>query len=595
MRTKISPIQMLAFGFLLALIPVAGVAQTIDYRPLSRFLALNAERPVRALELRQPVDSILLGDAVHVYSLALKKGQFAAVRLDQINGDLLLVLFGPTGKVIDIVDTNNVHETEVATLDVKESGTYFLQVAQFDWKKSATEYRLSLARQEKKATSAKDRADQLMTSWYDPDHAGMAISVMKEDQPIYQRVIGLAQVENRIPITRSTKFELASVSKQFTGFAIARLIEQGKLSREDDIRKWLPELPDFGSIITVGNLLDHTSGLRDWDAAFGLAGLKVEDGITAQQILQFAASQKSLNFLPGERMQYSNTGYTLLGEIIGRVTGKPADKWMQENLFLPFGMNDTRLNSDFHATIADKANSYEGRAPSNDLVSGNSSAAGGSTSILSSLTDLEKWVRLLDSLSARDARLAERLSGFGVLKDGARVNYAYGNWYGERNGLKSISHLGLAAGFRTGIMRFPEQKISVIFLANDGDDATYARATKLSALFAPLTFAPLEVPPDEPPPAPEAVRPTLATSDYLGTYYSDELRTAYEISADEQGLIAVHMLNGKVQLSWNGGDDFGSERFYMPVVRFKRDASGTIEAMFVSTEGARDMEFRKIR
>jgi CubicO group peptidase (beta-lactamase class C family) len=277
--------------------------------------------------------------------------------------------------------------------------------------------------------------------------------VMQGDEVIYQNHIGLANVEHRVAINAQTKFDLASVSKQFTGLAIATLIAQGKLSRSDEIHTFLPELPDFGASITVGHLLDHTSGLRDWDAPLALAGLEYKSGISLSQVLQFISQQKTLNFEPGSEQQYSNTGYTLLGEIITRVSGQSADDWVRQHIFAPRGMHHSSFNLTEQAMIADKAMSYEGRAPTTLLDSGQSSAIG---SVLSSTDDLIRWIRSFADPKLVDQDLNQQLTQMGKLNSGESVGYAYGNWLTKKRGLSVISHLGLAAGFRTKLTRYPD-------------------------------------------------------------------------------------------------------------------------------------------
>ena len=564
------------------------------FHSIARFVTDNPALPTTPLELQGAVSGVIDGPQVQRFTIDLQQGQFAAIRLDQTGGDLILNLFGPDGKLIEIIDQNTLHETETGIIVAPRTGRYVAQVAQFDAQAGLSAFAITLTRREPLARTPQGRADQLMETWYDPAHPGAAMVVLKDGKPIYRRTIGLANVEDRIPITGRTRFELASVSKQFVGYAAAMLIAEGRLSREDDVRKYLPELADLGATITVGQLLDHTSGLRDWDAGLAIAGLTQDRGMTAQNILDFAARQRSLNFPPGSQQLYSNTGYMLLGEIVGRVAGQGADRWMEQKLFGPLGMADTRLNLDPAAVIPDKALSYEGRTPTIGLASGASSAAGGSTSVLSSLDDLVRWVANLESGKVGGPPVLALLAKPAALPDGQSTGYAFGLWHGTHRGLPSIGHKGLASGFRTRIERLPTQRAVIIFLSNDGDDAAYARSERIEELFLPVAPPPaIEVPTDSPP-EPAAPLPPVDLKQYVGRYWSDELATGYEIRVRAGKVEAVHVINGVINLTRVGPDRFATGRWYMPELTFHLGAAGKISGFTTGTETARNMQFRRI-
>src|SRR5579872_3527409 len=167
------------------------------------------------------------------------------------------------------------------------------------------------------------RIDEIFKQWNKPDTPGVAVAVIRDGKLVYQKGYGAANLEYDILITPETVFHVASVSKQFTAMSLVLLEEDGKLSIDDDIRKYLPELPDYGHTITIRNLLQHTSGIRDQWQTLSLAGWRMDDVITQKQILRMLFHQKELNFDPGTRHLYSNGGYTLAAEIVARVSGKP--------------------------------------------------------------------------------------------------------------------------------------------------------------------------------------------------------------------------------------------------------------------------------
>lgn len=569
-------------------------AANSNQNPISRFVVSNTRLPEKILKPESVSTATIHGAEVNRYSLDLRKGQFATIKLNQVSGDLVLVVFDPDNKLIEIIDRNKEHETEVANLVAEKTGKYSLQVAVFDWKTPSTDYSIEFSRLQQAATTPAGKAEQLFLSWYDDSHPGAAVVVLHGDRILFKQTRGLASVEYGQPIESSTTFELASVSKQFTGFAIAMLIDRGVLSIDDDIRKYLPEVPDFGKKISIGHLLNHTSGLRDWDAVFALRGVEFKDGLNNAQILQMVSRQKELNFLPGDQQQYCNTGYNLLAEIIARSTGQSLAQWTQENIFKPLGMHDSGFNQDYYAIIKNKAMSYEGRVPASTLVSGNSAAVAGSSSVFSSIDDLVKWVRNLDSEKLGGESLKKLLRTKGKLNNGETLDYAFGNIYSLRKNIPVVSHLGLAAGYRTSISRFPEQEISVIYLSNDGDDASYGRASQIEDLFIPVEKLAAEVPPDEPA---SEVKPVIPfhPENYAGLYYSDELMLAYEIKAEKGSLVASHPITGHTDLRQVETDRFESDRWYMPQIVFARNTDRQVTGLRISTAGARNMLFQKIR
>src|ERR1043165_9688876 len=206
------------------------------------------------------------------------------------------------------------------------------------------------------------RVDALFADLNRKPSPGLAIAVVRNGKVILRRGYGLANIEHRAPITPSTVFDLASLSKQFTGLAVAMLAVEGKIKLSDDIRKYIPELPDFGRPITIAHLAHHTSGLRDWASALSVAGWRPDDPITFKQILTMAYNQRSLNFEPGAEYLYSNTGYVLLAELVQRVTGRSFREWTDEHIFRPLGMTSTHVREDYNEVIPNRAYGYA-RAP----------------------------------------------------------------------------------------------------------------------------------------------------------------------------------------------------------------------------------------
>ena len=202
------------------------------------------------------------------------------------------------------------------------------------------------------------KVDALFASFNKTDSPGCVVVVVQNGNVVYKKGFGMANLDYDIPITSTSVFDIASVSKQFTGMAIAMLVEERKIALTDDIRKYIPSLPDFGKKVTVRNLVDHTSGIRDWAAMMGYAGRDFEDVSTYEEILRMAEHQRELNFAPGEEYTYSNTGYVLLAKIVEVVTKQKFADWTHANIFKPLGMNNTHFHDDYQQIVKNRAVSY---------------------------------------------------------------------------------------------------------------------------------------------------------------------------------------------------------------------------------------------
>ena len=307
------------------------------------------------------------------------------------------------------------------------------------------------------------------------DKPGVAVLIVQDGKIAFEKGYGLANLEYNIPVTPATVFDIASVSKQFTGFAISTLIQEGKISPEDDIHKYLPEVPDFGKKITIRNLIHHTSGLRDWPEALHAAGWRWEEAFAWDDIMRMVQQQKELDFEPGSRYQYSNTGYNLLAAIVEKVTGKILPIWVDENIFKPLQMNSSEALTDYSKVIKNLAGSYyEDNGvfhKSSDMLT-----AWGSSSIFTTVEDLSKWIiRFQHGLDEKDP-VYMRMVETDRLNDGEKNNYAYGNQIIDDEGLLNINHTGGWASFSTVISTYPSQKLSIILLSNNGGFDSYGSA-----------------------------------------------------------------------------------------------------------------------
>ena len=311
-----------------------------------------------------------------------------------------------------------------------------------------------------------EQIDGIFTAWDKPDAPGCALALVQDGQIIYQRGYGQANLEYDIPITPDTVFHVASVSKQFTAYAILLLAQDGKLGLDDDVHTHVPELADFGATITVRHLIHHTSGLRDQWELLRFAGWRMDDVITTADILRLVWQQRELNFPPGAEYAYSNTGYTLMALIVERVAGTPFREFCAERIFKPLEMQHTHFHDDHTEIVKQRAYSYAPDAARGFKHSVLSYATAGATSLFTTVGDLARWSRFIDDSIAAGTAMSTTMLTRGVLNDGEVLPYAAGLTVGDYLGLRVVEHSGGDAGFRSQFTCFPDQHAAVVILGN---------------------------------------------------------------------------------------------------------------------------------
>ena len=360
------------------------------------------------------------------------------------------------------------------------------------------------------------QVDSLFAAWDRPASPGAAVAIIKDGAVVYTQGYGSAQLEYEIPITPSTVFHVASVSKQFTAFAVALLAHQGKLSLDDDIRTHLPEVPDFGRRITIRHLIHHTSGLRDQWELLAMAGWRIDDVITTDHILAMVRHQQDLNFDPGEQYLYSNTGYTLLAEIVEEVSGQSFREWTAANIFEPLGMTHTHFHDDHQMIVKNRAYSYGTGGPTGFRKSVLSYANVGATSLFTTVEDLARWLLNFEEKNLGGAEVIEQMHQRGRLNNGDTLTYAFALGIGEHRGMKTVGHSGGDAGFRSYVVRFPEARFGVVVLSNLGTMAPWQKALAIADLYLADRLAPPGAG-DEEEIAEHPVDPAILST-YEGTY-----------------------------------------------------------------------------
>lgn len=327
-----------------------------------------------------------------------------------------------------------------------------------------------------------------------PDSPGCALAVYQNGKIAYENGYGTASLEQQVAITPRTVFDLGSTSKQFTAFSILLLERDGKLSLNDDVRKYIPELPQYERPITIADLMHHTSGLRDYLTLWNLAGVPTEDLTTGEDALKLIVRQKGSNFPAGSEFLYSNSGYFLLSEIVKRVSGKTLREFAQQRIFTPLGMTHTQYVDDHALVVARKATGYTPRRDDYGVEMSDYEQTGDGA-VNSSVEDLLLWNNNFYEPKVGDAALIQHEHETGKLTSGEALDYAAGLYVDSYRGLKTVRHGGSWAGYRAELLRFPEQKVGIACLCNRTDGAPDRRAESvadvvLAKLLAPKPAAP---------------------------------------------------------------------------------------------------------
>ena len=407
----------------------------------------------------------------------------------------------------------------------------------------------TVARTQTSAAPAADltaRVDRIFEKWNRTDSPGCALSVMKDGRIIYKHGYGMADLDHNVTITPSTVFHVASMSKQFTAASIVLLAQEGKLSLDDDVRKYIPELPDFGSLITIRNLIHHTSGLRDqWDL-LELAGWRYSlDLITDEDVMSVVARQKELNFKPGEKYVYCNTGYTLLATIVKRVSGMSFREFTTQNIFEPLGMMNTHFRDDHAEIVKNNAYGYEPEKTGSFRLSNTNFDTVGATSLHTTVEDLALWDENFYHPRVGGASFLEQMLQRGKLNNGENLDYAFGLVLGKYRGLGIVDHAGADAGYRSDMTRFPEQHFSAAVLCNSADTDVKGLVRKVADIY---------LAPDMKEPEPSAGTATAAPS--AGITLPEQQLAGLYWNRDDDQFVKAYVKEGKLRASLRGEQDF---------------------------------------
>jgi CubicO group peptidase (beta-lactamase class C family) len=419
----------------------------------------------KELSLNHIIQTEISSGEKHSYTLKLNKAQFAVLTLLQQGVDVVVTTYDTQGKKLQAYDSpNGSFGAEPFTISSSQAGNYTIEVAPLEPNVHGN-YQLKINSIKPKAVTPSQQVDEAFSIWDNAESPGAAVSIMKNGKTLYKKGYGLANLEYAIPNSPETIFHVASVSKQFTVFSILLLAQEGKLSLDDDIRKYIPEMHDFGKKITLRHLASHTSGLRDQWELLVLAGWRIDDVITQDQILKLVYRQKTLNFEPGEEYMYCNTGFTLLAEVVSRVSGKSFAAFTDEHIFKPLQMTHTQFYDNHEKIVKNRAYCY--RSESNGFKKSNLNyATVGATSLFTTADDLQKWVNNYSTVQIGSKTIFNEMTTPAKLSNGKYIECGLGQYMGEYKGMKEIQHGGGDAGYRCYETRFPEHDFSVVVLSN---------------------------------------------------------------------------------------------------------------------------------
>lgn len=377
---------------------------------------------------------------------------------------------------------------------------------------------------------APQKIDELFAPYDSPHSPGCSVGVIRDGGFIFRRSYGEGSLELGAPLSSDSVFYMASVSKQFTAASIVLAAEQGFLSLDDDIRKYIPELPSYGHIITLRQMLHQTSGFRDYLALTYLSGRDTRALSSPDDVLKLIVRQKELNNVPGEEYVYSNSNYFLAGVVIKRATGKSLAEFAAPNIFQPLGMTHTIFYDDNSIVVPNRVAAYDpGKEGSFRVDWSTLFDMVGSGGLMSSVNDLLLWDRNFYSNKIGKGTLVSELQSNGRLNNGHPINYGLGLWLGEYRGLKTVEHSGSTFGYRTKLLRFPEQRFSVITLCNVANADVDSLARKIADLYLEAQLKPEASVGSGSFPDPEP---------FAGTYFDPRTHVVYTFTAVNGDLMA---------------------------------------------------------
>lgn len=313
--------------------------------------------------------------------------------------------------------------------------------------------------------AAPANADAVLAQFAKPDAPGCAVSVWQDGKVLVEKGYGAANLEHGVAIdAQRSVFDIGSTSKQFTAAAILLLVQDGKLKLDDDIRRHLPQLPDYGTPITIDHLLRHTSGLRDYLVLLNLGGVARGDVSSNADAMAAIVRQRGLNFQPGSAYAYSNTGYFLLARIVEKASGQGFAEFAKARIFDPLGMAGTSVLDRHDKLVPQRASAYRPDGPGRFALMMSNWEQTGDGAVQSTVADLAKWDANFYQPRVGGRWLVEQMQAPGKLNDGTVLQYGRGLMLDTHRGVATVSHAGAFAGYKAELLRLPQQKLGVAVL-----------------------------------------------------------------------------------------------------------------------------------
>lgn len=432
--------------------------------------------------------------------------------------------------------------------------------------------------------SARLRIPAIFAAYARNDAPGCVVGVFRAGTVLYTGAFGLADVAHRIPLTDSTVISIASTSKQFTAFAVLLLEAEGKLRLDDDIRRHVPEVPQFAHPITLRALLSHTAGLRDYWNLFDMAGWRISDDETKADFLWLVGRQRDLNHQPGAEFLYNNTGYALLAITVERVSGIPFRQFVTERIFRPLGMTRSDVRVVMEQMIPGMASGYWGHDPASLYYAVPPFSFAGHTGIVSTVRDLARWDANFYTPRVGSRALLDLMGTPGRLGDGTTFGYGMGLFIGTHRGHRMISHAGSDPGYKADLLRFPDDSLSVAVLCNAFDISPTPLALQVADLYLPQAAAAADNPPDSAALTRDTTPPP-DTRTLAGLYWHSATGSTQRFFFENDWLLIDGGGEGKFPLAPVGPGAYrltaAPRRF---ILRFRRDTSGLV--VDVDVEGS---------
>ncbi len=432
-----------------------------------------------------------------------------------------------------------------------------------------------------KASSPPDAADQVkkvFARFSRTDTPGCAVGASIDDVLVLNAAYGMADLEHSIALTPDSVFEPGSVTKQFTAGAVLLLAQDGKLSLDDPVRKYIHDLPDYPGTITIRHLINHTSGLRDWGSITAIAGWpRGTRANTNANVLEIAARQRSLNYLPGDEFSYTNTGYNLQAILVERVSGKSLAEFTRGRMFVPLGMTSTEWRDDFQRIVHNRAIAYSqtNSRMHQDMPFENAHGNGG---MLTTVGDLLRWNRNFSEMKVGGKAFVEAEQQLGHLNDGQTIGYAAGLFILHYKGLREVGHSGATAGYRGWLARYPDQRLSVAVLCNNGAANTTQLGHAVADVYLANALGKDATLPSGPP----------LPSSIAGLYRSIR----------DHGVISIEVKNGEPELDGRPLRSVSNKAFQAgpegPTFEFEMGAAGTVDRIKIASEVEDHNYYRRI-